>query len=628
MRYRLWLVLSVVLMVGCTGKVAAPGERSSEPAKVAEVKDAHSYANAERLRVKHVALDLDVLFDRKVLKGSVVLELERRGEGADKLKLDTRDLAIERAEISTDGKEFKPTTHLLGAADKILGSELSVDVAKDTRFVKVVYETSPQATALQWLDPAQTAGKKHPFLFTQSQAIHARSWIPLQDSPAVRVTYSAKIRTPKELLAVMSASNDPEAKRGGDYSFEMKQPIAPYLIALAVGDIGFKPLGPRTGVYAEVSLVDRAAAEFEDVEKMMAAVEELYGPYRWERYDILVLPPSFPYGGMENPRLTFVTPALLAGDKSLVATVAHELAHSWSGNLVTNATWNDFWLNEGFTTYLTYRIQEKVYGRERSEMEAVLGRQDLEETLKELEDRDEILNIQLQGRDPEEGSNDIPYEKGALFLRHLEETFGREKFDAFLKSYFDNFAFKSILTSDFEEYLQKNLLDQNPELAAKVPVAEWIHKPGLPASAPKATSDAFTKVEKQADSWLKRERKAESLETEKWSHAEWMHFLRYLPAELDSARMAELDAAFKFTSTGNQVMLSQWLVMCVRSGYKPGMDKLEHYLGNMGRRILINPIYQELCKTPEGKELARKIYEKVRPTYHPIAQATVDGILK
>lgn len=625
MGYRVWMMLLILGLSGCAGKVESPTR--TEPAKVESARDYHSYANAEQLQVKDVALDLDVLFDRKVLKGSVVLEIERKGEGAAELKLDTRDLVIERAEISSDGKEFKPTKHVLGAADKILGAELNIAVEKDTRFVKVVYETSPQATALQWLDPPQTAGKKHPFLFTQSQAIHARSWIPLQDSPSVRVTYSAKIRTPKELLAVMSATNDPN-KRGGEYSFEMKQPIPPYLIALAVGDIGFKSLGPRTGVYAEVSVVSRAASEFEDVEKMMAAVEELYGPYRWERYDILVLPPSFPYGGMENPRLTFVTPVLLAGDKSLVSTVAHELAHSWSGNLVTNATWNDFWLNEGFTTYLTYRIQEKVYGRERSEMEAVLGRQELEETLKELEDRDEILNIQLKGRDPEEGSNDIPYEKGALFLRHLEETFGREKFDAFLKSYFDNFAFKSILTSDFEAYLQKHLLDQNPELAAKVPVTDWIHKPGLPASAPRAVSDAFSKVEKQADAWLKEGRKLETLETEKWSHAEWMHFLRYLPTDLSSERMAELDAAFKFTNTGNQVALGQWLVMCVRSKYKPGMDKLESYLGNIGRRILIKPIYQELCKTPEGKERARKIYEKVRPSYHPIAQATIDSILK
>lgn len=627
MGYRVWLMLLTLMVSGCAGRVESPVSKT-ESVETELERDFHSYANAKHLQVKDVALDLDVLFDRKVLKGSVVLELERKDEKASKLKLDTRDLVIERAEVSADGREFKPTRHVLGAADKVLGAELSIDVQRDTRFVRVFYETSPQATALQWLDPPQTAGKKHPFLFTQSQAIHARSWIPLQDSPAVRVTYSAKIRTPKELLAVMSAANDPEAKRGGEYSFEMKQPIAPYLIALAVGDIGFKPLGPRTGVYAEVSVVSRAASEFEDVEKMMAAVEELYGPYRWERYDILVLPPSFPYGGMENPRLTFVTPALLAGDKSLVSTVAHELAHSWSGNLVTNATWNDFWLNEGFTTYLTYRIQEKVYGRERAEMEAVLGRQDLEQTLKELEDRDEILNIQLKGRDPEDGSNDIPYEKGALFLRHLEETFGREKFDAFLRSYFDNFAFKSIRTSDFEAYLQKHLLEQNPELAAKVPVADWIHKPGLPASAPRAVSDAFTKVEKQADAWLKEGRKVETLETEKWSHAEWMHFLRYLPTDLNSGRMAELDAAFKFTNTGNQVMLSQWLVMSVRSGYKPGMDMLESYLGSMGRRILINPIYQELCKTPEGKQQARKIYEKVRSSYHPIAQATVDAILK
>ncbi|MCS6885880.1 MAG: M1 family metallopeptidase [Acidobacteriota bacterium] len=588
-------------------------------------KDVHSYANSDRMRVKHLVLDLEVLFDRKVLRGFATLEIERVGSGDRLLKLDTRELKIERVEISKDGKLFRQTEYKLGAPDKILGSELSVSVDRNTRYVRISYETSPSATALQWLEPEQTAGKKYPFLFTQSQAIHARSWIPLQDSPAVRVTYSAHIKTPRELLAVMSAKNVLPPVRSGEYSFEMELPIAPYLIALAVGDIAFKPLGPRTGVYAEASVVDRAAKEFEDVEQMMKAVEKLYGEYRWGRYDILVLPPSFPFGGMENPRLTFVTPSLLAGDKSLVSTVAHELAHSWSGNLVTNATWSDFWLNEGFTTYLTYRIQEEVYGKQRTEMEAVLGRRGLEKTLEEFEDKDEILNIDLRGRDPDDGMNDIPYEKGALFLRHLEEVFGRETFDNFLKSYFNHFAFKSITTADFEAYLKANLLDKYPELAAKVPVAEWIHAPGLPKSAPLVTARAFAEVEQQADKWLRGCVSAAEMRTSSWSHAEWMHFLNYLPADLDAKRMAELDEAFRLTSSGNQILLSQWLVMSVRSNYTQGMQRLESYLGSIGRRLLILPIYNELVKA--DKAMAIGIYKKVRATYHPVAQATLDKLL-
>src|SRR5262249_14285620 len=311
-----------------------------------------------------------------------------------------------------------------------------VGVATKAQSVRVHYATGPQASGLLWLGRELTASKKHPFLYTQSEAIHARSWIPLQDSPGVRVTYSARLHTPAGMLAVMSATNDPKNPRNGEHRFKLKQAIPPYLIALAVWDLAVGALRARAGVYAEPGVVKKAAAEFGDLEKMVEAVEELYGPYRWGRYDVLVLPPSFPFGGMENPRLTFLSPTVLAGDRSLVSLLAHELAHSWSGNLVSNATWSDFWLNEGFTVYLERRIVEKVYGEKRAAMEAVLGRRSLEREIADLKLSDQVLHIDLKGRDPDDGLTDIPYEKGALFLKHLEAAFGRTKFDAFLKSYF------------------------------------------------------------------------------------------------------------------------------------------------------------------------------------------------
>jgi len=599
-------------------------------AKTNDARDAHSYSNPEQIRVRHVDLNLEVMFDRKVLKGASTLTIERAQAGADTLKLDTRDLKIIKAEASTDGTDFAPAQFTLGAADKILGAPLTVQLPPQATKVRIEYETSPRASGVQWLKPAQTAGKKHPYVFTQSQAIHARSWIPLQDSPGVRVTYSAMIHTPKELRAVMSAGElRVEAKSlPGNYRFEMPQAIPPYLIALAAGDIAFKSLGERTGVYTESSMMDRAAREFEDTEKMIVATEKLYGPYRWGRYDILVLPPSFPIGGMENPRLTFATPTILAGDKSLVSLIAHELAHSWSGNLVTNATWRDFWLNEGFTTYLERRVTEAIYGREREEMEATLGLQSLKKEMDDLPGADEILHVDLAGRDPDEGFTLVPYEKGALFLRHLEETFGRERFDQFLKGYFERFAFQSITTADFLAYLKKNLLDPNPQLAAKVPVEEWITRPGLPASAPKPQSDAFAKVEAQAKEWLEGKTPAAKLQTRQWSTHEWLHFLRFLPQELNANQLKELDQAFGLTRIGNAEIAHQWLLISIRNKYKPAYPRLEEYLTSIGRQKLIKPLYEELVKTPEGRERALKIYAKARPGYHPIAQTSVDKVVK
>ncbi len=608
-----------------------------------KAQDIHSYANPSAVRVRHLDLDWNVLFDQKILKGTAVLTVERISETAP-LVLDTRDLKIEKVETSAGGANYAPATFTIGASDKILGAPLTIPLPAKANRVRIQYSTSPGATALQWLDPAQTAGKKQPFLFTQSQSIHARSWIPLQDSPAVRVTYTARVHTPRQLIAVMAAEDLSGDARDGDYQFKMDQPIPSYLIALAVGDLRFKSLGPRTGVYAEPHTIDLAARELSDTEKMVMATESVYGPYRWGRYDILVLPPSFPYGGMENPRLTFATPTILAGDKSLVSLVAHELAHSWSGNLVTNATWSDFWLNEGFTTYLERRILETVYGRDREEMEAVLGLRDLKEEIDTLDDRDEILHIDLTGRDPDDGSTDIPYEKGALFLRHLEETFGRERFDRFLKGYFDHFAFQSITTAQFVDYLNKNLLGENPKLARKVPVAEWIAKPGLPENAPQPSSAAFTRVAEQATQWLQGKTPADKIPAANWTTQEWLHFLRYVqdhitpagnkPIEtpgsrpaLPSARMDQLDKAFHLTRSGNSEIAFQWLLMSIRNRYEPAYPRLEEFLMTIGRRKFIKPLYEELAKTPEGKARAIEIYRRARPTYHPIAVASVDVVL-
>jgi len=556
--------------------------------------DIHSWSQPQRVRARHLDMDLDVQFDRRILEGSVSIHFDRLA--GDELVLDTRGLEIRSVE---NAAEFT-----LGDADPVMGAPLRIRLLPNSTAVRIHYATSPGASGLQWLEPPQTAGKRHPFLYTQSQAIHARSWIPLQDTPGVRVTFQANIRVPEGLRALMGAEMRGAEMLGS--RFQMDQPVPSYLIALAVGDLAFRELGPRSGVYAEPALIERAAREFADTEAMIRAVEQLYGPYRWGRYDLLILPPSFPFGGMENPRLTFATPTVLAGDKSLVSLVAHELAHSWSGNLVTNATWSDFWLNEGFTVYVERRILEQIYGPFRAEMEAVLGRRELDREMAGLRESDRVLHIDLAGRDPDDGCTLVPYEKGALLLRTMERAVGRERFDAFLRGYFDRFAFRSITTADFLEYTQR-------ELPNAVPLEEWIFEAGIPPGAAEPHSDAFARVEA---GW--------PADPSRWSTQEWLHFLR----TQHPPDMARLDRGFRFSESGNSEILHQWLLMAVENNYQPGVEKVERFLCSVGRRKFLKPIYTELMKTPEGQARAKAIYAKAREGYHPIARGTIDGIVK
>lgn len=599
--------LALLLLAGC-----------GTEGKMPEIaRDVHSYGNPEKVRVRSVSLDLTVSFENKTLAGTAILGIDV-ASGKDPLILDTRDLAIEAVEVSGSGTSYATAKWSVGERDKILGAPLTVEIPAGASFVKVRYSSKPEASGLQWLTPEQTAGKKQPFLFSQNQSIHARSWIPIQDSPGVRVTYTARIHTPKELTALMSAEHKGSGE--GVFDFAMDQPIPAYLIALAVGDLKFQEVGPRTGVYAEPSVLAKAAAEFSDMEKMVAAVEQLYGPYRWGRYDLLILPPSFPYGGMENPRLTFATPTVIAGDKSLVGLVSHELAHSWSGNLVTNATWSDFWLNEGFTTYIENRIQEAVYGPELAVMEQALNQRDIAEEMAKMPPEGQILFADLKGKDPDEGTTGVPYVKGALFVRLLEQTYGRGTVDAYLKGYFDHFAFRSITTAEMIEYLKANLLDKQ---STKVDLQEWIYQPGMPATAPKAESPRL----QEAAEFAKQFDAVGRMPSRKLNTQEWLEFLQALPKPTAS-QLKALDSVFHLTQTGNSEILDQWLQLAIKADYAPAYPRVESFLMEVGRQKFIKPLYTELMKTLAGQERAKAIYAKARGRYHPIAQTAVDKIVK
>ncbi|MBW3628340.1 MAG: M1 family metallopeptidase [Gemmatimonadetes bacterium] len=622
--YRFSALALCAAIVGC-----APVPDVTAPAP-AMARDIHSFARPEEARVSHVAIDLRADFAQKRLDGTATLDVVVAPD-AQRLIVDTRGLEIQR--VSSAGHSALRWT--LGEADPVLGRPLTIQLPTGVRRVEIAYRTAPDAAALQWLAPEQTAGKRQPYLFSQGQAILTRTWIPTQDSPGIRQTYAATIVVPEGLRAVMSAEMlTPEGEPvpgGRAFRFRMDRPIPPYLIALAVGDLVFRPLGPRTGVYTEPEVLDRAANELADLEQMVEAAERLYGQYRWGRYDVLVLPPSFPFGGMENPRLTFATPTILAGDRSLVSLIAHELAHSWSGNLVTNATWSDFWLNEGFTTYFENRIMEALYGSERAAMLANLGWQTLQAAIAELggpAGADTRLHLDLGGRDPDQGMTEIPYEKGAALLRTIEQAVGRERWDAYLRSYFDRYAFQPMTTQAFLSDLRSNLIRGDVALEQRLQLEEWVYRPGVPTGATPVPSSAFQRVEALAAAFASGT-PAARIPTQGWSTQEWQHFIGSLPMTLPTARLAELDAAFRLSEQGNSEILFAWLELAVRNRYEPATPALERFLTSQGRRKFLTPLYTGLMAQGEwGQALARSIYAAARPTYHSVSTGTIDAIVK
>ena len=587
-------------------------------------KDNYSYAQQNEAVIKHLDLDIEVNFANKKIVGKASFQIDNK-TGADKIYFDTKHLDIEKVTL---GSANDKTNFALVGYEEHLGRKLEIEIKPNTKMVTVFYSTRPEAMALQWLSAEQTAGKSNPYLFTQSEPTYARSWIPMQDSPGIRITYNARVKVPKNLMAVMSASNSQKRNENGEYSFEMEYPIPGYLIAMAVGDLVFQPLGERTGVYAEKEIIDAAAYEFGEMEEMLGIVEGLYGAYSWDRYDLIVLPPSFPFGGMENPMLTFITPTLIAGDRSLVSVVAHELAHSWSGNLVTNATWNDFWINEGFTVYLERRIMEALYGKSYTEMLALLGYQDLEYTISLMgqDSPDTHLKLQLNGRDPDEALTDIAYEKGALFLKTAEEAVGRERWDEFLKTYFKRFSFQSMSSEQFVNYFNENLVNGDSTLAAKIKIEKWVFGPGIPNNHPTIKSPRFITVDEEITKWNDG-KIAGQLKVENWTTHEWLHFLRHLPESISAQKMDELDNAFSLSKSGNSEILCAWFTHVIKNEYLSSYDELEGFLVKVGRRKFLAPLYKELSRTEKNKMRALAIYKKARSNYHRIATVTIDAIL-
>ncbi len=645
-RARLLIMVSTAALLAAVAACGQSDTKSDMPplpasatAPVTYERDIHSWAQPAIARVNHVDLDLVADFTAKTLSGTATLDVT--GEtGATQIILDVRNLEI-RSVADDRGNALQ---FALGAEDPIKGQALTVTVpafqAGKVQKIVVTYSTRPDAAALQWLTPAQTAGGRQPFLFSQGQAILTRTWVPTQDSPGIRQTWSAKITVPEALTAVMSAEMlTPDSEAAGEglhaYRFRMTNPVPPYLIALAVGDLDFASVGEGVGVWTEPGRLEAARNEFSEMRQLVDAAEALYGPYRWGRYDLLILPPSFPFGGMENPRLTFATPTVVAGDKSLVSLVAHELAHSWSGNLVTNATWADIWLNEGFTTYFENRIMEAVYGRDRALMLQVLGWNDLQASLTGMEPLDTRLHNDLENRDPDDGLNDIPYEKGAAFLRTIERIVGRERFDAWLKGYFERNAFRPMTAAGFLVDFRANLVGDDSALERELQLDNWVYQPGLPSNARAPVSTALTAVDTAADAFFADKGPASAIPWSRWSTQERQHFLAWRPEGtattrpwLTNAQLADLETTLNLRAEGNAELVFSWLQIAVAHRYQPSVPKLEQFLTSQGRRKFVLPLYTSLWAQGDwGRPIATRIYAQARPGYHPVTTGSVDGVV-
>jgi aminopeptidase N len=589
----------------------------------ADAVDPHSFARPLEARVHHVDLDLTVDFVARRVGGTATLDIQRRPD-AREIILDSKGYEVSRV---TDGNG-QPLDYRFGPRNAELGSPFVIALRPDTQRIVIAYTSAPDAEALQWLTPEQTAGKQHPFLFSQGQSIFNRSWIPTQDSPGIRQTWEASVTVPVPLTAVMSAPSAAEPVTGGatrTFAYRMDKPVAPYLIAVAVGDLKFQPLGPRTGVWAEPTTLPAAAKELEDTERMVTAAEQLFGPYQWGRYDMIVLPPSFPFGGMENPTLTFLTPTFIAGDKSLTSLIAHELAHSWSGNLATNATWADFWLNEGTTSYAERRIVEAIYGRQVADQQVALGIDAMNEALKEHAGADSRLAIDLKGRHPDDGLTDIAYEKGAAFLRMMEASIGRERFDVFLRGWFDRHAFKPVTSAMFLADVRQHLVRGDQALEAKLRLDEWVYQPGLPANAVPADPQAFAEVDAAVTRFA-----AGALPTAqwpRWTTDERLRFLNRLPRKLQRTQLDRLNRAFGLNEVGNNEVLYAWLELAVTNRFKPAVPSLERFLTSQGRRKFVRPLIRTLAEDRQwGRPIAARIYPRARPIYHPMVTQELDQL--
>ncbi len=587
-------------------------------------KDIFSSSEPKRITTHHIDLDLMVDFATKTLQGKATLQLENLS-GTRQLVLDTRGLEISL--VTADGVS---TPWQLGetTAD---GRPLVIDITSATRAVTVQYSTRPEADGLFWMQPAQTTGRVSPYLYSQNEPDSARSWIPLQDTPSVRITYNAVVRVPAGMMALMSAENPTSLRADGVYSFRMDQPIPSYLIALAVGRLQFRALDERTGIYAEPELLNTAVNELHYIPDMVDAAEKLLTPYPWKRYDVLLMPPTYIVGGMEHPRLNFLNPAVVTGNLPAQVVpsslVAHELAHSWAGDLVTLSTWSDVWLNEGITSYLTLRILEEVDGRGRAEHGYFADRSTYESIVaSNPTPHTTMLHRPFRtGERPGSAFSSTAYIKGDLFIKTLEDIAGRIELDRFLKLWFEALAFRWADDRMFIRLFEASVLARQPQLRDTVRLEQWIYESGLPANVTAPLTSTLYQSAAAAASSFRGGRNASEFAKVGWRVLDLDLFLRIAIVDVER-RMTEVDAAFALSTWTTPPLI--WMQASARTGYLPARAAIERVLSRGGPNSWVTSLYENLYYTPASREFARQMYEKYRDRYDPSVQSYVDRLMR
>ena len=603
-----------------------------------------SQSNPDDMRIVHSDIKMTVAFDRRVIVGIVTHHTRVVKETATQLILDTRGLQI--ASVSVNGRD---APFGMSQTHPVLGSQLVIEIPpqkedeEQEREVRVAihYETAPESTALQWLSPTQTTGKKMPFLFSQCQAIHARSLIPCQDTPGVKFTYTLELVVPEGMVALASALL--EGQTGCTYNFKQPQPIPSYLLGIAVGDLRSIDLSPVTRVWAEPLVVDSAAFEFADTPKFLEAAESIAGDYVWQRYDLLILPSSYPYGGMENPCVSFLTPTLLAGDRSLANVVVHELSHSWTGNLVTNKEWRSFWLNEGFTVFLERKILGLLYGDSMYNFHATQGLIKLQKTVRDLGADNPFTRLVPDlsgGVDPDDAFSAIPYEKGFYFLHYLQSIAGGAKvFEPFLKAYLRHFQDTPVGTEDFKAYYLNTFT--NTEAVHDIDWETWLYGLGMPPSVNSYDGMLVEASNALAVKWHTVDVLGVGLSTievegvgphdlDGWSSPQIAAFLDKL-GELRSMRplhtsvTRKMNGYYSLDASTNSEILCSWLLLCIKARDRAIYGTLKDFLLRQGRMKYIRPLYKNLMKSGDSEAvgLAKEVFELGRQGYHPIAAKMV-----